>query len=170
MKDLYQSLYVVFALSNPRRMARILAYYKRENAMLRARAPARMVLTRPERQLLLKYGKPLGRDIRDVITIVHPDTFGRWVREERQPGPHPLAVLRGRRPTALAIRRLICKMARDNAWGYSRIVGELRKLGIHRISVSTVKNILKARGLEPSPKRNGSTWDEFIRRHASTLW
>lgn len=55
-------------------------------------------------------------------------------------------------------------------WGYTRILGELRKLGIRNISRQTVKNILKEHGLDPGPKRGVGTWDEFLKIHASTLW
>jgi hypothetical protein len=33
-----------------------------------------------------------------------------------------------------------------------------------------VKNILKANGLEPGPKRGAGTWDEFLKIYAATLW
>jgi putative transposase len=33
-----------------------------------------------------------------------------------------------------------------------------------------VRNILKAEGLDPGPKRGEGSWDEFIKRHAATLW
>ena len=62
------------------------------------------------------------------------------------------------------------KLARENNWGYKRIVGELKKLGIRRISVSTVRNILKAAGLDPCPKRAEKTWDEFLHEQAASFW
>jgi putative transposase len=62
------------------------------------------------------------------------------------------------------------KLARENGWGYTRILGELRKLGIRTICRSTVVNILKDEGLDPGPKRGAGTWDEFVKRHAATLW
>jgi putative transposase len=49
-------------------------------------------------------------------------------------------------------------------------MGELKKLGITPPSRNTVKNILKANGLEPGPKRGAGTWDEFLKIHAATLW
>ncbi|MBA2115564.1 integrase core domain-containing protein [Bremerella alba] len=61
-------------------------------------------------------------------------------------------------------------MARENDWGYTRIMGELKKLGITPPSRNTVKNILKEHGLEPGPKRGEGTWDEFLKMHAATLW
>ncbi len=168
MRNSFQSMYELFANSSKRQLEQQLAWYKRENKILRNKLPKRITITRQERQLLLKFGKPLGKDIRQLITIVHPNTFLRWVREESKNNTEPVA--RGRRRTALAIRRLICKLARENDWGYGRIVGELKKLGIHSVSASTVRNVLRNRGLEPSPERRGSTWNEFVKRHASTLW
>ena len=72
--------------------------------------------------------------------------------------------------TAEDVRQLVIKLAKENTWGYARIVGELKKLGIRSIKKSTVRNILKAEGLDPCPQRAGATWDEFISRHADSLW
>src|SRR5437016_5282354 len=44
----------------------------------------------------------------------------------------------GRPRTTEEIRELIAHMAQENAWGYSRIHGELKKVGITEISRSTV--------------------------------
>jgi putative transposase len=52
----------------------------------------------------------------------------------------------------------------------TRILGKLRKLEYIAVFRSTVVNILKRHGLDPRPHRQKATWDEFIRRHASTLW
>jgi putative transposase len=38
------------------------------------------------------------------------------------------------------------------------------------VSRSTVVNLLKENGLEPGPRRGEGTWDDFLRRHAETLW
>jgi putative transposase len=61
-------------------------------------------------------------------------------------------------------------MARETGWGYSRIVGELKKLGVRAIAKSTVKNILKEHGLDPGPKRGEGIWTDFLKRHAATLY
>ena len=53
--------------------------------------------------------------------------------------------------------------------GYTRILGELRKVGIRKISRQTVKNILQEHGLDPGPQRGKGTWDEFLKIHADTL-
>ena len=38
------------------------------------------------------------------------------------------------------------------------------------MSRSTVVNILKAEGIDPVLERGEGTWDEFVMRHAETLW
>lgn len=53
----------------------------------------------------------------------------------------------GRPPTAVAIRELVERMARENlCWGYRRIVGELKKLGIF-LCPSTARHILVESGM-----------------------
>jgi hypothetical protein len=75
----------------------------------------------------------------------------------------------GRPRTSDEVRELVLRLARETGWGYTRL-GELKKLGERKISRATVLNILRANGLEPGPKRGEGTWDEFLKRHASTLW
>ena len=58
----------------------------------------------------------------------------------------------------------------QSAFGLSRIIGELRKLGLRRISRQTVRNILKEEGIQPGPDRKSDCWDDFIKRHGETLW
>ena len=57
---------------------------------------------------------------------------------------------RGRPRTLKEIEALILRFATENpGWGYSRILAELKQLGILRLSRNTVKNILKAHGFDP---------------------
>ncbi len=53
---------------------------------------------------------------------------------------------------------------------YTRIIGELRKLGIKNISRQTVRNILKEEEIQPGPDRTSDSWTEFLNRHGETLW
>jgi putative transposase len=57
-----------------------------------------------------------------------------------------------------------------NRLGIRRILEELKKLRIHFVSQSTIRNILKEEGINPSPKRGAGTWNEILRIHAETLW
>src|SRR5664280_725354 len=67
----------------------------------------------------------------------------------------------GRPPLGLEVCRLVVGMAKDNPrWGYVRIQGELRKLGI-RLGASSIKRLLAREGLGPAPRR-GSSWSEFL--------
>ena len=55
-------------------------------------------------------------------------------------------------------------------WGYTRILGEIPKLGIQSVTRNTVKAILKRNGFDTGPKRGPGTWDEFLKQHAKTMW
>ena len=146
-------------------------YLKVENEVLRNKLPARIITITPkERQRLVKFGSKLGKALHELLTIVTPVTFLRRIREEKRAGKRPTkAGRRGRPRTAEEIRRLIVRLAQENAWGYAGIVGELKKIGLRSIKKSTVRNILKAEGLAPCPKRSSATWDEFPTRHAASL-
>ncbi len=71
----------------------------------------------------------------------------------------------GRPRISLDIEQIVCRMARENEWGYKRIQGELKKLEI-TISKTSIANILRRNGLPPSPERAGPSWREFLARHA----
>jgi transposase InsO family protein len=63
----------------------------------------------------------------------------------------------------------VLQLARENpAWGYRRIHGELIGLG-HALAASTVWKILKAAGLDPSPRRSGPTWRQFLTAQAHAI-
>ena len=61
-------------------------------------------------------------------------------------------------------------MAEENpTWGYDRIQGALANIG-HKISDSTVGNILKEHGIEPAPERKrATTWKTFLRAHRDSI-
>jgi putative transposase len=57
-------------------------------------------------------------------------------------------------------------MAAENpGWGYRRIAGELAGMG-RQVGASTVWAILQRAGIDPSPRRSGPTWTEFLRGQA----
>jgi len=43
-------------------------------------------------------------------------------------------------------------------------------MGIQKVSRQTVRNILKEEGIRPVPDRTSDTWQNFVDRHAKTLW
>ena len=169
MKNIYHRLLLVIAGSTQKQLASQIRYLKIENKILRSKLPKRVPVTEKERNKLVKFGSKLGKALDDLVTIVHPTTLRRWIREASKASKRKPAK-KGRPRTKEEIRELIIKMARENEWGYTRIMGELKKLGIKPPSRNTVKNILKENGLEPGPKRGEGTWDEFLKIHAATLW
>ena len=168
MRTLFHSFLLLIAKSTDRQLAEYLEFLKVENRILRSKLPNRIVVTPKERTRLLKHGKPLGTAIRDLITIVSPRTFLRWVQDEKKPA-RIKARKSGRPATSENVQDLIIRLARENGWGYTRMLGELAKLGV-TVSRSTVIKILKQNSLEPGPKRGGGSWHEFVRRHLDTLW
>lgn len=60
--------------------------------------------------------------------------------------------------------------ASEKGCGYTRILGELRKLNIRAVSRNTVKIILKRNGDDPGLKRGVGASDKFRKLHADTLW
>jgi putative transposase len=169
---LFQSLLVLIATATDRELARTVQFLKAENRILRDRLPKRIQVTPKEKRRLLKFGKPLGGAIKQMMSIVSPRTFLRWVNEEKRAssGVAPKAKRPPGRPkTSEEIRDLILRIARETGMGAGKIQGELRKLGFE-LCRATVSAILRESGLEPGPDRSDSTWAEFIKRHAATLW
>jgi transposase InsO family protein len=75
----------------------------------------------------------------------------------------------GRPPLGGEVRKLVLRLARENPrWGYQRIVGELRGLGI-AVSATTVREFLKNAGLGPAGKRAGLSWRAFLRAQAHSM-
>ncbi|MEY9889929.1 putative transposase [Catenulispora sp. MAP5-51] len=101
--------------------------------------------------------------------LVTPGTLLRWHRrlvadKWRQPRPP------GRPPISEELVELILRLAGDNpSWGYTRIQGELRRLG-HRVAAATIRKVLRRHRIPPAPKRDdGLTWRMFLRAQAATI-
>jgi putative transposase len=81
MPNLVHILLILLAQATDRELARKVQYLKNESRVLHARQPEKIMTTAVERPRLLKYGRPVGTAINQLITIVVPGTFHRWVRE-----------------------------------------------------------------------------------------
>ncbi len=163
-------IFALLASVTRQELARQVAYLKEENKILRARLPLRLVATPQEKRRLLKFGRKLGVQSRDLISIVSYQSFVRWIREKEAAHTAKQTARKPGRPrTSDEIRELVLKLARENSWNYTRILGELRKLGIKRVSRQTVKVILKENDIDSGPKRGKGSWDEFLKIHAETL-
>ena len=51
---------------------------------MRSKLPRQISVTQAERAKLIQLGQRLGSAIKDLITIVHPRTFARWISEARR--------------------------------------------------------------------------------------
>jgi putative transposase len=170
MARLFHPLLHLIARAAEHELAQMIDYLKTENRVQRARLPKKIETTPAERAQLIKAGKPLGPKIKELISIVTPGTFARWVRADEDPKRKPSAK-RGRPRTPAEVEQLVLSMARESGWGYGRIVGELKKLKVgHLVSRSTVRRILKESGFDTGPKRGLGSWGDYIKAHAKTLW
>jgi len=170
MKAILQPFLLLLAKTTDHELARQLQFLRVENEMLRRRLPRRISVTAGERRLLIKFGKPLGKALQELLSIVSPRTFARWLARPTKNTRPSRSRPRGRPRTEKGLRALVIRLAEENAWGYTRIFGELRKLRVKGISRSTVANILRQEGFDPGPKRGRGTWHDFLRRHKDTLW
>jgi putative transposase len=160
----------MLAAATDRALARQVQYLKTENAILRGKLTKRITVTPPERRRLVRLGKAVGPAIKELIGIVSPRTFARWVNGDGKKPKSARINKPGRPRTNEDICVLVLRLARETGWGYTRILCELKKLGMNKICRSTVVNILKEAGLDPGPKRGDDSWDGFVQRHAKTLW
>ena len=140
---------------------------RHEVAVLR-RQVARPALQPADRAMLAGLSRLLSIARRGRF-FVQPETLLRWHRElvrrkwtysHRRPG----------RPAIPAgTVSLVLRLARENpTWGYRRIHGELATMGV-RLASSSVWAILRRHGIDPTPRRSGPTWAEFLRAQAETM-
>lgn len=148
----------------------VIDYLREENRILKEHLPGRRLrLSDAQRRRLAAAGQRVGRGVlRDVATLVTPDTILRWHRQliARKWTTERRRV--GRPGVMRAIRHLAVRMARENpTWGYRRIQGALQNVG-HRVARSTVATILRAHGISPVPERPMS-WGTFLAAHWSAI-
>jgi putative transposase len=143
-----------------------IAVLRHQLAVLR-RQVARPRYSPTDRAVLATLARLLSCD-RWVVFLVTPATLLRWHRDlvaRSWTYPHRS------RPALNALDEdvveLVLRLARENPrWGYLRIVGECRKLGV-AISATSVRNLLRRHRLHPAPRTSGPSWSEFLRAQAA---
>jgi putative transposase len=118
----------------------------------------------------------LGREdktkLNEVLLLFKPDTILRWHRDlVRRKWTFKKRRQRGRRATNPDLIALLLRLARENpTWGYSKLHGELLKLGYH-LGRSTVRDILKRQHVQPAPQRGKqvSNWHTFLGHYGQQL-
>jgi putative transposase len=145
-----------------------IAVLRHQLAVLR-RQVARPRYGPADRALLATLAQLLRRE-RWAVFLVTPATLLRWHR-------HLVARSWTFPPCGRAAANaldddvvvLVVRLARENPrWGYLRIVGECRKLGI-AVSATTVRNVLRRHHLRPAPRTLGPSWSEFLRAQAAEV-
>ena len=158
---------LVWLLARPRRSKELeILVLRHELAVLRRQT--RPTLTRADRALLAALSRSLPRSAWTGFPV-KPQTLLRWHRQlvaRRWTYPHRTP---GRPPLEASLRTLIARLARENPhWGYRRIVGELKRVGI-AVSATTVRKVLLEAGLLPAPERGPSSWHAFLRAQAASM-
>jgi putative transposase len=151
----------------------VIEYVQEENQILLEQLggkPRRF--TQSQRRRLARKAKVIGRRrLRQIATIVTPDTLLRWFRvllARKWTFARTNSV--GRPPVNPELETLVLKMLRENpSWGSNRIVGALDNLGF-TLCDSTIDNVRRRHGLDPAPIRGKHTaWRRFLQAHWDTL-
>ena len=140
---------------------------RHELSVLRRQA-ARPSMTTVDRLFLAAASQVLSRACWRSFLIT-PATLLRWHRRlVARHWTYPRRV--GRPPIRREVRAFVLRLARENPrWGYQRIVGELKGLGM-TVSATAVRTWLRAAGLGPAGRRRGITWREFVRAHRHRMF
>src|ERR1019366_5620438 len=142
-----------------------IAVLRHQLAVLR-RQVARPRYSPADRAVLATLARLLSRE-RWAVFLVTPATLLRWHRELVAPSwTYPRG---GKAMNALAddVVALVLRLARENPrWGYVRIVGECRKLGV-AVSATSVRNVLRPHRVRPAPRTSGPSWQQFLRAQAA---
>jgi putative transposase len=169
-QELYALLSLLVHLFLPRHSARI-QFLLAQIRILRARLESERIVPTPEEKAeLLRWGALFEHDIQDVLEIVKPATYRRWLSQTRRGKPFKRS---GRPRITEEIRQLVLRMAKENAlWGYRRIAGELKKLD-YTLGLSSVKRILRDFGIFPAPKKARKQpplpWTTFVHAHLDSM-
>ncbi|MBF0615065.1 MAG: transposase [Magnetococcales bacterium] len=151
---------------NPRHNAEI-RFLKAQIRILQARLSVQRILPSPEEKAeLIRLGAEFDHQVNSLIEIVKPATYRRWISLSNK-GQGPKSV--GRPRLTEELRDTAVRMAKENVlWGYRRIAGELKKLGMNA-GATSVKRILQDANVHPTPEKEKKKpplpWLTFIQAH-----
>ncbi len=159
---------LVWLLGRPRRSKELEILVLRHELAILRRQGSRPKLTRADRALLASLSRSLHQTAWASFSF-KPETLLRWhrqliARRWTYPNRRP-----GRPPLERSLRELILRLAGENPhWGYKRIVGELKGLGI-AVSATSVRKVLLEARIQPAPQRMHSSWRAFLRAQAGSM-
>jgi putative transposase len=132
------------------------------------RQVGRPKLRRADRALLAAAACHLPRASR-LSLLVTPRTLLRWHQSLVCWKWRRYGTRRGRPRLSAEARELVLRLARENpSWGHRRICGELAKLGL-QASPTSIRRLLARARLGPAPRREGPSWQEFLRAQAASI-
>jgi putative transposase len=142
-----------------------IAVLRHQLAVLR-RQVARPRYSPTDRAVLATLARLVSRD-RWGIFLVRQATLMRWHRDPvARSWTYPRRGGSAPNPLDEEIVALVLRVAGENPrWGYLRIVGECRKLGV-TLSATTVRKVLRRHRLGPAPRSSVPSWSEFLRAQA----
>jgi putative transposase len=150
---------------------------------------ARIMLLEKEREILLRHYRlenkriPIrhldriflsilnsAHSIRDHLSIIKPETLLARQRVLLESfWTYPPHSRGGRPPVSQEIKELVLRMKNENlSWGYVRISGELKKLGVD-LDSTTIANILRD-FRRKGKARTSLTWKRFLKSHIDSLF
>ncbi|MEG3639259.1 integrase core domain-containing protein [Magnetococcus sp. PR-3] len=160
---------IISQFFSPRHNAQI-RLLKAQVRILQERLPSQRVIASPEEKSeLLRLGADFDHQINNLIMIVKPNTYRRWLNQSSSGKPFKQV---GRPRLTQELRDTVIRMAKENLqWRYRRIVGELKKLGLYA-GANSVKRTLNEAGIHPEPEKSKPTpplpWEIFIKAHLET--
>ena len=135
MNPILHPIFALLASVTRQELARQVTYRRKENKILRARLPERLVATPQEKRRLLKFGRKLGVQLRDLISIVSDQSFVRWIRKKDAAHSAKQTSRKSGRPqTPDEIGELVLKLARKTELGLHKDSWRTQKAADHGMS------------------------------------
>ena len=112
--------------------------------------------------------EPARWGVDHLVSIVHPDTMRRWIREGAKENKS-IAARRGRKRTAEQIPQADSQTGQGIGLGLHPDPWGAQKAGDHVGLAEHGQKHPESTWLRSGPQRGVGTWDEFLKLHAATL-